>query len=166
MFSLFKKNKARKEVNDMANTVDEKDIEKAKEDIAEKGKDSQTERDREDESVAAQLKAEGKEDSQTAKDRIDESEGAKKADEKKAAERDDHEERMSRMESKLDSLSNLIEGINATIGKLMSARDEDERHLDRAKAKYGVGNSVFESEDAERKITPAEAAAVVNSLKI
>ena len=39
-------------------TQDEKEIEKAKEDIAEKGADSQTEKDRIDESVAAQERRE------------------------------------------------------------------------------------------------------------
>ena len=53
----------------------EEEIAKAKEDIAEKGEDSQTEKDRIDESVAAQEKANGDEDSQDAKDRIDESVG-------------------------------------------------------------------------------------------
>lgn len=64
-------------------TKDEEQIAKAKEDISEKGKDSQTEKDRIDESVGEQERKDGNEDSQSAKDRVDESEGAKKADEKK-----------------------------------------------------------------------------------
>lgn len=64
-------------------TKDEEQIAKAKEDISEKGKDSQTEKDRIDESVGEQERKDGNENSQSAKDRVDESEGAKKADEKK-----------------------------------------------------------------------------------
>ena len=56
----------------------EEQIEKAEEDIAEKGADSQTEKDRIDESVGEQEKQEGDEDSQDAKDRVDESLGEEK----------------------------------------------------------------------------------------
>ena len=56
----------------------EEQIEKAEEDIAEKGADSQTEKDRIDESVGEQEKLEGDEDSQDAKDRVDESLGDQK----------------------------------------------------------------------------------------
>ena len=80
MFSFFKKNK--KEDSEPM-TKDEEQIAKAKEDISEKGPDSQTEKDRIDESVGEQEREDGNKDSQTAKDRVDESEGAKKADEKK-----------------------------------------------------------------------------------
>lgn len=68
-------------------TQDEKEIEKAKDKIAEKGADSQTEKDRIDESVGEQERRSGDENSQNAKDRVDESEGAKKADEKRAEEK-------------------------------------------------------------------------------
>lgn len=51
-------------------------VAEAKTDVAEKGTDSQTEKDRVDESVGEQEKLDGNEDSQTAKDRVDESEGA------------------------------------------------------------------------------------------
>lgn len=47
----------------------EEEIAKAKEDIAEEGKDSQTEKDRIDESVGEQEEADGEEGSQSAKDR-------------------------------------------------------------------------------------------------
>lgn len=59
------------------------DVEKAEENIEEKGADEQTEKDRVDESVGEQLKDDGKEDDQSAKDRVDESEGEEKANEKK-----------------------------------------------------------------------------------
>lgn len=61
----------------------EEQIDKAEEDIAEKGADSQTEKDRIDESVGEQEKQEGDEDSQDAKDRVDESLGEKEYVEKK-----------------------------------------------------------------------------------
>ena len=50
-------------------TEDEKQERKAEEDISEKGKDSQTEKDRIDESVGEQEKRDGDENSQDAKDR-------------------------------------------------------------------------------------------------
>lgn len=50
-------------------------IDEAKENIEEKGKDEQNEKDRIDESVAMQEKNEGDKDSQSAKDRVDEAEG-------------------------------------------------------------------------------------------
>ncbi len=67
---------------------DEKQEEKAKEDVAEKGKDAQTEQDRSDESVGEQGKRDGDENTQNAKDCADESEGTKKADEECAKEED------------------------------------------------------------------------------
>lgn len=54
------------------------EVAKAKEDIKEDGKDSQSEKDRVDESVAAQEANKGDEDSQDAKDRVDEAEGEDK----------------------------------------------------------------------------------------
>lgn len=61
----------------------EEQIDKAEEEIAEKGADSQTEKDHIDESVGEQEKDEGDEDSQDAKDRVDESLGEQKYVEKK-----------------------------------------------------------------------------------
>lgn len=57
MFDFLKKRK--KEANEHMATTDEKEISKAKEDIAEKGEDSQTERDRTDESVARRKRIPG-----------------------------------------------------------------------------------------------------------
>ena len=71
----------------------EEQIEKAEEDIAEKGADSQTEKDRIDESVGEQEKQDGDEDTQDAKDRVDESLG-----EKEYVERKDYEELLRRLE--------------------------------------------------------------------
>ena len=87
MFWPFGKHKSKKIKEDSEMTEDEKQIVEAKKDIAKKGPDSQTEKDRIDESVGEQEKLDGNKDSQTAKDRVDESEGAKKADEKRSEEK-------------------------------------------------------------------------------
>ncbi len=84
-----------KEEDDM--TKDEKQIAEAKEGIEEKGKDTQTEKDRIDESVAAQERADGDEDSQSAKDRVKESEGAEEADEEIAKHEADDEQKIPQM---------------------------------------------------------------------
>lgn len=161
MFSFFKKNKAEKqEVNNMA-TLDEKDIQKAKEDISEKGKDTQTERDRIDESVAAQLKDQGKEDTQSAKDRIDESEGMEK---EEAARHKKIDGQFANLEMKIDKALELIEKM-ASIEKKEEV--DDEKAFEKAKEKYGANPQVFDSDEATPKaITPAEAMAIVKSLKI
>ena len=75
------------------------EIEKAEDDVAEKGEDSQTEQDRIDESVAAQEEAEGQEDSQDAKDRVDEADGEEKAEKHK-----EWEERLATIEARLSAL--------------------------------------------------------------
>ena len=88
-------------------TEDEKQEAEAKKDIAEKGEDSQSEKDRIDESVGEQEHLDGNEDSQSAKDRVDESEGAKKADEESTGREED---------SKGDALSErIISAINAAV---------------------------------------------------
>ena len=76
----------KKKVMDAVKPTTEEQIEKAETDMAETGEDSQTEKDRIDESVAEQEKEDGDEDSQTAKDRVDESEGMEKAEEEEETE--------------------------------------------------------------------------------
>lgn len=110
MFDLFRK---KKKEEPMA-TQDEKEIDKAKEDIAEKGKDSQTEKDREDESVGEQERRSGNEDSQSAKDRIDESEGTKRADEKRGEEKDDkRDDRDERVDKLISTMERFIAAVEA-----------------------------------------------------
>jgi hypothetical protein len=116
-----------KEETDM--TQDEKQIEKAKDDIAEKGADSQTEKDRIDESVAEQEKADGDEDSQDAKDRVDESEGAEKADEERHETSQDV--RLERIEN---AVLKLVEMLTPKEG---NAAEEAAKEI------YGLGNGVF-----------------------
>ena len=115
-------------------TQDEKEIAKAKEDIAEKGADSQTEKDRIDESVAAQERAKGEEDSQSAKDRVDESEGAKKADEKRAEEKKEG----AGLDAKIDALIGRMDKLIATIEARAEAKDDK---MARAAEKYGLAPS-------------------------
>lgn len=141
------KNKEKEVDREMA-TQDEKELKKAREDIDEKGKDSQTERDREDESVAAQERDKGEEDSQTAKDRIDESRGAKRADEdmerrdEKREIRDEDRERQIRIEEKLDRFLSYLE----------KREDKgDERAMEKARETYGVGNRPFGDSEREEK---------------
>lgn len=115
-------------------TQDEKEIAKAKEDIAEKGADSQTEKDRVDESVAAQERAKGEENSQSAKDRVDESEGAKKADEKRAEEKKEG----AGFDAKIDALIGRMDKLIATFEARAEAKDDK---MARAAEKYGLAPS-------------------------
>lgn len=82
MFSALPDEEKKKFLEGVKPTTEEQ-IDEAKKDIAEKGPDSQTEKDRIDESVGEQEREDENEDSQTAKDRVDESEGMQKAEEKK-----------------------------------------------------------------------------------
>ena len=118
-------------------TQDEKEIAKAKEDIAAKGADSQTEKDRIDESVAAQERAKGEEDSQNAKDRVDESEGAKKADEERAAEKAE-DKGNDALAGKLDALIERMDKLMSVFEKHEEAKDEK---MARAAEKYGLAPS-------------------------
>lgn len=95
----------------------ERQIEEAKENIAEKGADSQTEKDRIDESVGEQEKLDGNEDKQDAKERVDESLG-----EKKYVERKDFDELLARL-SALEEKANGKE-------KLPKPKEVDNDELD------------------------------------
>lgn len=85
-------------------------IDKAEENIKEKGKDTQTEEDRVDESVAAQEKADGEEDSQDAKDRVDEAEAEEEMEEGKEEEKEeDKEDVNAALISRIESLESLVQ---------------------------------------------------------
>lgn len=123
-----------------AMTRDEKEIKKAEDDILEKGKDTQTEKDRIDESVAEQEKDGGTEDTQTAKDRVDESLGAKRHDEM------------------FDKISELIKSEIANAFETYFKRAEDnkaEQKLDEAREKYGVSDKPILG-DTDEKFTDEE----------
>lgn len=115
------------------------EIEKAEEDIAEKGEDSQTEQDRVDESVAAQEEEHGQEDSQDAKDRVDEAEGEEKAEKHK-----EWEERFAAIEARLSAL----EG---------GEEEEDKEAMAKAKAVYGVDGGTFAPDSNPKRATIEQA---------
>lgn len=159
MFGFLKKNKK----EESAMTEDEKEIKKAKDNVAEKGADSQTEQDRVDESVGEQEEHDGDENSQNAKDRVDESEGTEKSDEKRAEEKkeeydDDFKERMlsfmERMEKRFDELEK----------RTVAAADGDAEAAKRMEETYGIGNGVFQGSDKgapERKLSKEEIASKI-----
>lgn len=131
----FGKKKNKEEVEEKM-TQDEKEIKKAEKDVAEKGKDSQTEKDRVDESVGEQEKRSGNENSQNAKDRVDESEGTKKADEERAAEKKESEgkdDKREDLDEKLERFADtLVEKLGAWLAK---HADKEERSSSKASSK-------------------------------
>jgi hypothetical protein len=89
-------------------------IDKAEENIEEKGADEQTKEDRVDESVAEQEKDEGDENSQDAKDRVDESEGEERHEEEEAERKDEENYREAlnaRIEELEERLAKVIESL-------------------------------------------------------
>lgn len=138
-------------------------IEEAKKDIAEKGPDSQTEKDRIDESVAMQEKADGNEDSQSAKDRVDESEGEEKAlKEEGKADGEKHDEaaeedKLAKLEAKVDMLVTKLAG-------QFGWNDEDAETAEKVKKVYGLGEGVVsdKGEDAKKGMTAKEINAVLS----
>lgn len=96
-------------------------VEEAEENIEEKGEDSQTEKDRIDESVGEQEKLEGDEDSQDAKDRVDEAEGEEKALESEDAETTEEEveeNEDAEEEIKEDNREEVISALEARVSEL------------------------------------------------
>ena len=129
MFSFFKKNKK----EDSESMIkDEGQIAKAKEDITEKGEDSQTEKDRIDESVGEQESEDGNKDTQSAKDRVDESEGAEKADEEK--EKSDNAEDKKEYVSR-EEFNALVAKIDGLIEQMQDAGKRPEREDEEREAK-------------------------------
>lgn len=114
-------------------TKDEEQIAKAKEDITEKGEDSQTEKDRIDESVGEQEREDGNENSQSAKDRVDESEGAEKADEKKDEEKDNAEDEKKYVSR--EEFDALVAKIDGLIEQMQDAGKRPEREDEEREAK-------------------------------
>lgn len=110
-------------------------VAKAKEDIAATGEDAQTEKDRIDESVAAQEKNEGDEDTQSAKDRVDEFEGeeAAQTEEQPAKEagqpENDIESRLAALEQRAnddatEALAQRIAALEERVGKVVESLDD------------------------------------------
>lgn len=132
-------------------------IEEAKENIEEKGEDSQSEKDRIDESVGEQEKLDDDEDSQDAEDRVDEAEGEEKALEEKREEKheDNQDERFAK-----------IEALLLKIAKAVSA-DGNEDVEEAAKEIYGLGNGVFTDSKGsanEKQMTSSDVAKTINKL--
>ncbi len=142
-----------KEETDM--TEDEKQIAEAKKDIEEKGKDTQTEKDRIDESVGEQERADGDEDSQSAKDRVDESEGAEKADDER------HE---ASQEDRLDRIERAVLSI---VEMLKPSKAEEKAVEETAKEIYGLGNGVFsdtKGTNDQKQVTKEDVARTINKI--
>lgn len=159
------------------------DVEKAEENIEEKGADEQTEKDRVDESVGEQLKDDGKEDEQSAKDRVDESEGEEKAEEKaeeekeKKTEEEPAKEEAPAEEQKQeaeqpaeenkavsrDEFNALLGKIDQLISLMSKGTDQDADALENAKSRYGVNPGVFQNDGEEEgeKITDLRKARAV-----
>lgn len=139
-------------------------IEKAKEDIAEKGKDSQTEKDRIDESVGEQEKQDGNEDSQSAKDRVDEYEGEEKYLDKERKDGEKHDEaaeedKLAKLEAKVDMLVTKLAG-------QFGWNDEDAETAEKVKKVYGLGEGVVADKggDAKKGITAKDINAVLGKI--
>lgn len=124
-------------------TKDEKEIEKAKSDIEKKGPDEQTEKDRVDESVAAQERADGETDSQSAKDRVDESEGAEKADEKRAEDDKAKEDGHDRL------TETIVNAINSAVESAVTAAVDKAVNAAMSKAFDGMSRKPEEADDDE-----------------
>lgn len=159
--------KTKKEESDM--TEDEKQIAEAKTDIAEKGADSQTEKDRIDESVGEQERLDGDKDSQTAKDRVDESEGTKKADEERAEEKKDAAKEdvpawASAMTASLEKVVGLLEQMAQAAQPAVTA---DDVAADRIKNAFGQRGGVFDGNGTaaeEKKMSPADVQKIISKL--
>ncbi len=132
-------------------------IEEAERDIEEKGEDSQSEKDRIDESVGEQEKLDNDEDSQDAKDRVDEAEGEENYLEEKREEK--HEENQDERFAK-------IEALLLKIAKAVSA-DGNGDVEEAAKEIYGLGNGVFtdsKGSASTKNMTSSDVAKTINKL--
>lgn len=135
---IFGKKKNKEEVKDM--TRDEEEIKKAREDIDRKGKDSQTEKDRIDESVGEQERRSGNENSQNAKDRVDESESTKKYDEKRAEERRD-EGKKDGPGSRDERMDKILDAVERLISAMEKRGENTSEKAERAAEKYGLASA-------------------------
>lgn len=146
--------------------VDEKkdvkdDIEEAKTDIEEKGEDSQSDKDREDESVGEQIEEDGDKDSQTTKDRIDESKG-----EEKAIKEEEGDDRLGALEARIAAIEEKYAKMFDRFGKDESSDEGDETAFEAAKKRYGANAGVFNAEEPKpEKMTAKEAAGIFKNLK-
>lgn len=165
----FGKKKNKEEVEEKM-TQDEMEIKKAEKDVAEKGKDSQTEKDRVDESVGEQEKRSGNENSQDAKDRVDESEGTKKADEERAEEKKEDRKDEDKAPAWAASLVSSMEKIVGMLEKLNSSTDStqtaDSAAAERMEEAFGQRGGVFHGDTPaeEKKMTPEDVAKAIRKI--
>lgn len=165
----FGKKKNKEEVEEKM-TQDEKEIKKAEKDVAEKGKDSQTEKDRVDESVGEQEKRSGNENSQDAKARVDESEGTKKADEDRAEEKKEDRKDEDKAPAWAASLVSSMEKIVGMLEKLNSSTDStqtaDSAAAERMEEAFGQRGGVFHGDTPaeEKKMTPEDVAKAIRKI--
>lgn len=123
-------------------------VDEAKEDIEDKGDDSQSEKDRIDESVGEQENLDDDEDSQDAKDRVDESEGEEKAledkDEEKKEDAEKSDEDKPQDNDDAQDKQKLYEMVEALAAKL-TATDEKVAELSERLSNVvdGMDNKAF-----------------------
>ena len=150
-------------------TEDEKQIAEAKKDIEKKGPDSQTEKDRKDDSVGEQEKLDGNKDSQTAKDRIKESDETKESDEERAEEKKDAAKEdvpawASAMTASLEKVVGLLEQMAQAAQPAVTA---DDVAADRMKNAFGQRGGVFDGNGTaseEKKMSPADVQKIISKL--
>lgn len=123
-------------------------VDEAKKDIEDKGDDSQSEKDRIDESVGEQENLDDDEDSQDAKDRVDESEGEEKAledkDEEKKEDAEKSDEDKPQDNDDAQDKQKLYEMVEALAAKL-TATDEKVAELSERLSNVvdGMDNKAF-----------------------
>jgi hypothetical protein len=101
-------------------------IDKAEEDIAKEGEDTQTEKDRIDESVGEQEELDGDKDSQDAKDRVDEAIGEDNAIEEKDSEENAEEEiKKDNREEAMSAIVARMEALEERVAKIVESLDGD-----------------------------------------
>ena len=118
-------------------TLTEEQVDKAEEDIAKKGADSQTEKDRIDESVGEQEAEDGNEDSQDAKDRVDESQAER-------VETEDKEEVYSALGARINALEEQFNSLTERLEQMLSNLEDKDFG-----AHHGGGAETPVSEDDE-----------------
>nr|DAG44638.1 MAG TPA: hypothetical protein [Caudoviricetes sp.] len=100
-------------------------IDEAEENIEKEGADEQTEKDRVDESVAAQEEDEGDENTQDAKDRVDESEGEEDEEEEERIDKK-REELLNSHDARIASLEDMVaemsERLSAVVDEVEKGR--------------------------------------------
>nr|DAV17466.1 MAG TPA: hypothetical protein [Caudoviricetes sp.] len=123
--ALSDEEKAKFEENKEPTKDTKEQIDEAEENIEKDGADEQTEKDRVNESVAAQEEDEGDKDTQDAKDRVDESEGEEDEEEEERTDKkreellDSHDARIASLE---DMVAEMSERLSAVVDEVEKGR--------------------------------------------